>query len=199
MEKGEGTSVNSHHQLTLGNLLRQVMDLLSPCWAYNKLIFSYCLPDTVTLVTGTVICPIYGNKVKLCLQENTKSVPLVLVELPLSTRGFTSSIQYGVLRVVLEPVHGPGSSQGWVTYCNGQKVGFARRLEMGEEKLVLDMMQMVSAGAGIMLHRGTETGGYKYLRGQFERVVGSDDTESYHLTDPSNCFGQEFSIFFLGN
>ena len=85
-------------------------------------------------------------------------------------------------------------------YCNGQKVGFARRLEVGEEeKWVLEMMHMVSTGAGILLHKGSDADGYKYLRGQFERIIGSDDSEAYHLADPSYCFGQELSVFFISN
>ncbi|XP_022739968.1 protein MIZU-KUSSEI 1-like [Durio zibethinus] len=198
MEASAETSVNSQHQLTLGNLSRLIMDLLAPFWACNKLIFSRCLSDALTLVTGTIICPINGNKVKLCLQENTKSVPLVFIELPLSTAGFTSSIDCGV-RIVLEPVPDSSITQRWVTYCNGQKVGFARRLEVGEEKWVLEMMQMVSTGAGILFHKGSDAGGYKYLRGQFEQIIGSDDSEAYHLADPSYWFGQEFSVFFLSN
>ncbi|XWS41990.1 hypothetical protein CRYUN_Cryun17cG0130000 [Craigia yunnanensis] len=86
----------------------------------------------------------------------------------LGTARFTSSIDCGVLRIVLDPVPDTGVTQRWVTYCNGQKVGFARRLEVGEEKWVLEKMQMVSAGAGILLHKGSDACGYKYLRGQFE-------------------------------
>ncbi|XVF17797.1 hypothetical protein REPUB_Repub10bG0154900 [Reevesia pubescens] len=200
MEESADTNVNSHGQLTLGNLLSQIMDLLEPLWSFNKLVFSHCLSDAVTLVTGTIICPINGNKVKLCLQESTKTLPLVLVELPLSTVGFTSSIDSDVLRIVLDPVPDSGITQRWMTYCNGQKVGFARRLEVGEEeKWVLEMMHMVSAGAGILMHKGSDAGGYKYMRGQFEQIVGSDDSEAYHLADPSYWFGQELSVFFLSN
>ncbi|OMO84201.1 hypothetical protein COLO4_22165 [Corchorus olitorius] len=200
MDGCENTSFRSHLQQALGNLLRQIIDFLQPCWAYNKLIFFRCFPNAIPLVTGTIICPINGNKIKLCLQETTKSVHYVLIELPISTAAFSSSIQCGVLRIVLEPVLDPGrSSESWTTYCNGKKVGFARMLGAGEEQWLLQMMEMVSAGAGILLHKDSEAGGYKYLRGQFDRVVGSDDSEAYHLVDPSYCFGQELSIFFLNN
>ena len=66
----------------------------------------------------------------------------------------------------------------------GYRSEITRRLEVGEEKWVLEMMQMVSAGAGILLHKGSDACGYKYLRGQFEQIVGSDDSEAYHLADP---------------
>ncbi|MBA0590477.1 hypothetical protein Gorai_019182 [Gossypium raimondii] len=160
---------------------------------------NYCLPDAATLVTGTIICPIGDKKVKLCLKENNKTEePSVFVELPLSTSEFTSSIDSSVLRIVLDPVPDSGITQRWQTYCNGQKVGFARRLVVGkEEKWVLETMQMVSSGAGFLLQKGPDAGSFKYLRGQFERIVGSDDSEAYHLVDPSYWFGQDLSVFFL--
>lgn len=195
------SNVKSRLQSTLGNLPQQIMDLLvSFCRECNKLIFSHCLSGAATLVTGTIICPmINGTKVKLCLQENTKTLSLLLIELPLCTAAITSSINRGgVLRIVLDPVPNSGVMQRWVTYCNGLKVGVARRMEAGtEDKWVLEMMHMISAGAGILLHKGTDAGGYKYLRGQFEKIVGSDDSEAYHLADPSYCFEQELSVFFL--
>ncbi|MFQ6634219.1 hypothetical protein Gotur_010827 [Gossypium turneri] len=189
--------VDTHPHLR--NLLRQIMDLLAPLRACKKLIFYQCLPDAATLVTGTIICPIGDKKVKLCLKENNKTEePSVFVELPLSTSEFTSSIDSSVLRIVLDPVPDSGITQRWQTYCNGQKVGFARRLVVGkEEKWVLETMQMVSSGAGFLLQKGSDGGSLKYLRGQFERIVGSDDSEAYHLVDPSYWFGQDLSVFFL--
>lgn len=75
-------------------------------------------------------------------------------------------------------------------------MGFAKRREVhGEDAWLLEMLRTVSAGAGICLDK--DSGGYKYLRGQFEQVAGSDDSEAYHLIDLSNCFGQELSVFFL--
>ncbi|XVF59543.1 hypothetical protein PTKIN_Ptkin07bG0284600 [Pterospermum kingtungense] len=198
MEESTETSVKSHLQLILGNLSHQIMDLLVSLWECNKLIFSRCLSGSVTLVTGTIICPINGSKVKLCLQENTKTLSLLLIELPLCTAEITSSIDGSVLRIVLDPVPDSGTAQRWVTYCNGLKVGVARWLEVGEDdRWVLEMMHGVSAGAGILLHKGSDAGGYKYLRGQFEKIVGSDHSEAYHLADPSHCFEHELSVFFL--
>ncbi|MBA0860548.1 hypothetical protein Goshw_018718 [Gossypium schwendimanii] len=192
-----GELIDTHPHLR--NLLRQIMDLLAPLRACKKLIFYQCLPDAATLVTGTIICPIGDKKVKLCLKENKKTEePSVFVELPLSTSEFTSSIDSSVLRIVLDPVPDSGITQRWQTYCNGQKVGFARRLVVGkEEKWVLETMQMVSSGAGFLLQKGSDAGSFKYLRGQFERIVGSDDSEAYHLVDPSYWFGQDLSVFFL--
>ncbi|KAE8655125.1 CAP protein [Hibiscus syriacus] len=197
MEESKDTRVNT--QPHLRNLLNQIMELLAPLRSLNGLIFSHCLPGAATLVTGTIICPINSRKIKLCLKENTKANPLVFIELPLASTEFTSSIDSGVLRIVLDPVPDSGITQRWLTYCNGQKVGFARRLKVGqEEKWVLEMMQMVSSGAGFLpQNSSTDAGGFKYLRGQFERIVGSDGSEAYHLVDPAYWLGQDLSVFFL--
>ncbi|KAE8672620.1 CAP protein [Hibiscus syriacus] len=121
---------------------------------FNGLIFSHCLPGAATLVTGTIICPKNSRKVKLCLKENPKVDPMVFVEVPLGTTEFTGSIDSGVLRIVLDPVPDSGITHRWLTYCNGQKVGFSRRLEVGqEEKWVLEMMQMVRLEPGFCAKR----------------------------------------------
>lgn len=75
-------------------------------------------------------------------------------------------------------------------------MGFASRVEVtGVEAWLLEMLQPVSAGVGI--YPDEDSGGYKYLRGQFEQIVGSVDSESYHLIDLPACLGQELSLFFL--
>jgi len=64
---------------------------------------------------------------------------------------------------------------------------------------VLKLMQSVSVGAGVLPMAGTgEAGGLlMYLRASFERVVGSVDSESFHMINPVGSSGQELSIFLV--
>ncbi|XP_039054244.1 uncharacterized protein LOC120196516 [Hibiscus syriacus] len=183
MEESTDTRVNTPSHLR--NLLSQIMELLAPLRALNGLIFSHCLPGAATLVTGTIICPINSRKVKLCLKENTKADPLVFIELPLAPTEFTSSIDSGVLRIVLDPVPDSGyhakvaNVLQWTKGRLCQKVG------------IWEVGQKVSSGAWFLPRNSTDAGGFKYLRGQFERKVGSDGSETYHLVDPAYWLGQD--------
>ncbi|KAK9285589.1 hypothetical protein L1049_024784 [Liquidambar formosana] len=177
------------------------MDLVSAC---HPLLFSHCSPDTFT-VTGTIICPV-NDKVSLCIQQDSSGFPLILLDLPIHTSKFASFIERGISRIVFECHRETGESPRpllsvtkWVMNCNGQKMGLAMRREVTrKETVLLEMMRTVTAGAGVLPDKGgLGSGGCKYLRGQFERAVGSTDSEAYHLMDPSDCLGQELSIFFL--
>jgi uncharacterized protein (TIGR01570 family) len=84
-------------------------------------------------------------------------------------------------------------------YCNGRKVGFAIRRKMSvSDVAVLKLMQSVSVGAGVLPLAAGEAGDLlMYLRASFDRVVGSADSESFHMINPVGSSGQELSIFLL--
>lgn len=86
-------------------------------------------------------------------------------------------------------------------YCNGRKVGFAIRRQMSDDDgAVLKLMQSVSVGAGVLpVAPKSEDGDLMYLRASFQRVVGSVDSESFHMLNPGGggSSGQELSIFLL--
>ncbi|GKU99119.1 hypothetical protein SLEP1_g12011 [Rubroshorea leprosula] len=193
---GTDTTGDGHRQITWGNLLRPIRNLMVPCWACRTLTISHCLPHNAT-VTGTFICPINYSRVRLALQNDPTCLPFMLVEFPLSTPAFTDLIDNGILCIMLEPVQDSGT---WVMYCNGQRMGLVTRREVDEdERLLIEAMKMVTAGAGIWPEKGSVAAGeYKYLRGQFERAVGTN-SEAYHLKDPSEGRGGYLSVFFLRN
>lgn len=56
---------------------------------------------------------------------------------------------------------------------------------------VFKLMHKVSVGAGVL------EGDVMYLRASFERVIGSMDSESFHMINPVGSSGQELSVFFL--
>lgn len=193
---GTDTTGDGHRRVTGGNLLRPIWNLIVPCWACRTLTISHCLPHNAT-VTGTFICPINDSRVRLCLQNDPTRLPFMLVELPVNTPAFTELIDNGILCIMLEPVQDSGT---WVTYCNGHRMGLAIRREVDEEeRLLIEAMKMVTAGAGVWPEKGSVAAcEYKYLRGQFERAVGTT-SEAYHLTDPSEGRRGDLSLFFLHN
>lgn len=72
---------------------------------------------------------------------------------------------------------------------------------VGADSEVLRLMRSVSAGAGVLPMRPTKSedgdGELMYLRAGFERVIGSVDSESFHMINPLGSSGQELSIFLL--
>lgn len=82
--------------------------------------------------------------------------------------------------------------------CNGKSMGIVRRKEVVEkDKELLRMISAVSTGAGVLPLRDGSSFGVKYLRGQFERTAGPDDSVVYQLVDPSGCLGQDLSLYFI--
>lgn len=204
--------------------LRPVLDHLLSCWACRPqtvliLLPSFIgrlLPDSTTTstVTGTILCPQH-DKVRLCLQADPSSPPILLLDLPITTPDFAAAIHGGGCRVAFECCGGERAekpllegTEAWAVFLNGRRAGFAsRRRVAGREARLLGAMGTVSAGAGVLpavaevgvgaMASPAGMGRCKYLRGSFERVVGSADSESYHLVDPDGCLGQELSLFFL--
>ncbi|XP_077233378.1 protein MIZU-KUSSEI 1-like [Tasmannia lanceolata] len=188
-------------EYTWWGLLRPIIDLLIPCWGWES---SSLFSDSSRTITGTIICPT-KDRVRLCLQHRPTTSPTLLLDLPLQTSDFASEIRRGMSRIALECDRVDSSPCGpllesprWAMNCNGRKVGFATRRKITEkDRWLLEMMRMVSTGAGIIPRKSSESDECKYLRVNFVRVVGSMDSESYHLVDPSGCLGQELSLFFV--
>ncbi|KAL3723897.1 hypothetical protein ACJRO7_035978 [Eucalyptus globulus] len=191
------------------NVFKPVLDVLVPCcMCHPLLLFSLFSspPATAATVTGTIICPTNNGRVRIAMQNRAGTSPFVTLELPLHTSHFAALVRGQTNRIVFtctyEPEGGSGrrpllSAPVWAMLCNGRKMGFAvRRAGSHEDASLLEMIRSVSTGAGLLPDK-EGVGEHKYLRGQFVRTVGSSDCEAYHLADPSGCFGQELSLFFL--
>ncbi|PON73260.1 hypothetical protein TorRG33x02_249960 [Trema orientale] len=143
------------------------------------------------------------GRVSFCLQEHSRSSPLLLLEFAVPTAYLAREMQYGLLRIALECHRDTTINTTtcslfrvpvWSMYCNGRKVGFAiaRQLTLSD-LAVLKHMQSVSVGAGVL-----PDGDLMYMRARFERVVGSPDSESFHMINPIGSSGQQqLSIFLL--
>ncbi|KAH0755233.1 hypothetical protein KY290_025503 [Solanum tuberosum] len=172
--------------------------------------------SSVITITGTIFGSRKG-KVNFCIQSNPNSTnPILLLELAVSTSSLAREMQKGVVRIALESKTNDYSSssssssasllsmQIWRMYCNGKKVGFAViRKPTKVDLQVLRQMESIVVGAGIIhgkkavIKKDNDDDDIMYLRGKFERVHGSNDSESFHLVDPEENLGQELSIFFL--
>ncbi|KAG6495368.1 protein MIZU-KUSSEI 1-like [Zingiber officinale] len=160
-----------------------------------------------TTVTGTFFGHRRG-RLRFCVHDHpaAASSPLLLMEFTVPTAYLAREMQHGLLRVALES--GGGGRRGpllgapvWTMYCNGRKVGFAiRRRATESDAEVFRMMRSVSAGTGVLPSPAAaatgEAGELLYLRASFERVIGSTDSESFHMIDPAGESGaQQLSIF----
>ncbi|XP_010257111.1 PREDICTED: protein MIZU-KUSSEI 1 [Nelumbo nucifera] len=157
-----------------------------------------------SMVTGTI----YGHRrghVCFCIQQDRLNCkPSLLFELSIPTYVLVKEMQCGILRIALKcdrpdmnscPLH---SIPIWTMYCNGRKVGFAKRKRVTDkDRLMLKTMQSISVGAGVIPAASEGEGEIIYMRASYERVVGNADSESFHLINPDNCPGQELSVFLL--
>ncbi|RCV41050.1 hypothetical protein SETIT_9G105000v2 [Setaria italica] len=164
--------------------------------------FLPCPPAAPTSATvrGTLFLPSAGDRrVRLFLQEHGDATEhpvddggehFLVLDLPPGLGG-ADIVAAG--RIVLEyqrqwapHAAAPGggallASPKWLVYCNGRRAGYAARREgpSDAEGWVLEKLRAVTAGAGRL-----PGGGVEYLRGRFERIVGSPDAESFHLLEP---------------
>jgi uncharacterized protein (TIGR01570 family) len=182
---------------------------LQPCHAALGL--SPAAPScasSAAVVRGTIFLPSTGDRrVRLFLHQHAVPVesevpaPLLVLDLPAGLAG-TDIAAAG--RIVLECQREWAGSGGallespkWLVYCNGGRAGFAARREAPSdaEGWAMEKLWAVTAGAGRL-----PGGGVEYLRGRFERVVGSLDAESFHLVEPIGWLGVHgdggLSIFF---
>ncbi|XP_033146144.1 protein MIZU-KUSSEI 1-like [Brassica rapa] len=170
-------------------------------------------------VTGTL----YGHRrghVTFSVQYGPRSDPALLLDLAMSTATLVKEMASGLVRIALEceKRHRSGTKlfqePKWTMYCNGRKCGAA--VSRGgacteSDWRVLNTVSRVTVGAGVIptaksiddvsgdggFGGGTELGELLYMRGRFERVVGSRDSEAFYMMNPDKNGGPELSIFLL--
>ena len=161
-----------------------------------------------SLSSSTVTGTIFGyrkGKINFCIQTPRKSTnPELLLELAVPTTVLAREMRGGELRIVLERNNqeeegdSVSSRPFWNMYCNGKRVGYARKRSPSKDDMAaLTALSKVVVGAGLVT--GKELGRFDdelmYLRASFRRVCGSKESESFHLIDPAGNIGQELSIF----
>ncbi|KAK3226283.1 hypothetical protein Dsin_006145 [Dipteronia sinensis] len=161
-----------------------------------------------SMVIGTIFGQRRGH-VWFCVQHDRLSTrPILLLELSVPTNQLVKEMQSGLVRIALECARPELCSCSlrsvpvWVVFCNGRKIGFAiRRKASFQNRLMLKTMQSMTVGAGVIPaglgSSGSDTEEIMYMRANYEHVVGSADSESFHLINPDESSGQEFSVFLL--
>ncbi|KAI3474413.1 hypothetical protein Pfo_029274 [Paulownia fortunei] len=168
-----------------------------------------------TMVIGTIFGHRRGGHVWFCVQQDRLSTkPSLLLELSIPTTTLIQEMQCGLVRIALEfnagdsaeselshcPLH---SVPLWTLFCNGRKLGFAvRRKATQQNRFMLKTMQNITVGAGVIpcgFGSGSGSGSEEimYMRANYECVVGSADSESFHLINLDEGPGQELSVFLL--
>lgn len=134
--------------------------------------------------------------------------PLLLLEFAVPTSYLAKEMQHGLLRIALVEEDSSRHQQPpvifdvpvWSMYCNGRKVGYATRRKMtAADTAILTRMQSVSVGAGVLPPENDHgSDGIMYLRASFRRIIGSPNSESFHMKNPDQDErSQELSIFLL--
>ncbi|XP_043712410.1 protein MIZU-KUSSEI 1-like [Telopea speciosissima] len=217
------TDVECGREVRFRRSFRSLVECLVPCCGFQPSHDS-ASTDTESLTHGSSVTgTFFGHRkgrVRFCVQDDSKASPLLLLEFAIPTSYLAREMQHGLLRIALEcdRHRTPSSSSSsttnkfnpysscslfnvpvWSMYCNGRKAGFAVRRQMTEsDASVLKLMQSVSVGAGVLpMEPKSHDGDLMYLRASFERVIGSPDSESFHMINPVGSSGQELSIFLL--
>ncbi|KZV53406.1 hypothetical protein F511_10192, partial [Dorcoceras hygrometricum] len=164
-----------------------------------------------TMVIGTIFGSRKGGHVRFCIQHSRLNTrPSLLLELSIPTTTLIQEMQCGLVRIALE-FNAAESAESelnrcplhliplWTLCCNGRKLGFAvRRRATQQNRLMLKTMQNITVGAGVIpCGSGSGSEGIMYMRASYECVVGSADSESFHLINPDEGPGQELSVFLL--
>ena len=206
------TSVECGREVRFRRSFRSLVECMVPCCGFQPSVsLSSDMESTHGSISSTVTGTFFGyrkGRVSFCLQDDTRSFPILLLEFAVPTAYLAREMQYGLLRIALECDKQKERCNScslynvpvWSMYCNGRKVGFAIRRQMSvNDAAVLKLMQSVSVGAGVLPvgSKSEEDGDLMYLRASFERVIGSADSESFHMLNPVGSTGQELSIFLL--
>lgn len=193
-------------------LLKMLPSLTSGC----KMAALLGRPNNALLSRNAATVTLFGyrrGRVSLAMQEDPKSPPTFLLELPILTSALHREMASGTVKIALES-EGGGPQQRrrrlvdesvWAVYCNGRRAGFSSRRKQAteEERHVMQVLRGVSMGAGVLpctaereAASGAE-GEMTYMRARFERVVGSRDSEALYMINPDGGGVPELSIFLV--
>lgn len=85
--------------------------------------------------------------------------------------------------------------------CNGKKVGYAVRRDPTDDDIaVLETLWAVSMGGGVLpgiSDMDGKDGEMAYMRGSFEHIIGSRNSESLYMISPHGGDCPELAVFFV--
>lgn len=160
-------------------------------------------------VTGTLFGHRKG-RVSLSVQQNPMTVPTLVMELTMQTHTLQKEMSLGFVRIVMECEKRPEKENAaadlleepvWTMYYNGKKSGYGLKREPTAEDLhLMELLKAMSIGVGVLPWKSWGEGGEEmvYMRADFNRVVGSKNSETLHMLSPDgNYNGPQFSILFV--
>lgn len=155
-------------------------------------------------MTGTLFGHRKG-RITIAIQENSRSVPVLLLELGIPTAKFMQDMGSGLLRIALECEKKPDKSKLideplWTAFSNGKKIGYATKREPTSTDLkIMQLLHAVSMGAGVLPPDMSDPndGELTYMRAHFDRVINSKDSETFYMLNPDGNSGPELSVFFV--
>ncbi|KAL0448874.1 UNVERIFIED_CONTAM: protein MIZU-KUSSEI 1 [Sesamum latifolium] len=169
------------------------------------------LPDSKVIAGARITGTLFGyrkGRVSLSIQENSRTLPTLVLELAMQTHILQKEMSLGMVRIALECDKRDDKDKTelmeeplWSMFCNGKKIGYGVKREASEEDLhVMEVLKAVSMGAGVLPGRSEvdgPDGELAYMRAHFDRVVGSRDSETLYMLSPDGNSGPELSIFFV--
>ncbi|KAK4417275.1 protein MIZU-KUSSEI 1 [Sesamum alatum] len=169
------------------------------------------LPDSKVIAGARITGTLFGyrkGRVSLSIQENSRTLPTLVLELAMQTHILQKEMSLGMVRIALECDKRDDRDKTelmeeplWSMFCNGKKIGYGVKREASEEDLhVMEVLKAVSMGAGVLPGRSEvegPDGELAYMRAHFDRVVGSKDSETLYMLSPDGNNGPELSIFFV--
>ncbi|XP_072979119.1 protein MIZU-KUSSEI 1-like [Typha angustifolia] len=180
-------------------------------------------PSKALLADHATTVTIFGyrrGRASLAIQEDTRSPPIFLIELPVLTSFLYKEMDSGVVKLALESETRTNRRKlveeyVWAVYCNGRKSGYSirRKPSSDDDRHVMQLLRGVSMGAGVLPGASEKEttsssldGELTYMRARFERVVGSKDSEALYMINPDTGSGSgsggggggpELSIFLV--
>ncbi|KAL8143606.1 hypothetical protein V2J09_016638 [Rumex salicifolius] len=158
-----------------------------------------------TKLTGTLF-----GRVRVSLQESSRCVPTLVLELAVEMCVLQKDLRLGMVRIALECEKRKEETSTelmdermWTMYYNGKKTGYANKREAEEEDLyVMELLKAASMAAGLLPPRkNNQDGGWggelAYIRTQFEHVVGSKHAHTFYMLSPEGNTGPDLTLFML--
>ncbi|XP_021736634.1 protein MIZU-KUSSEI 1-like [Chenopodium quinoa] len=174
------------------------------------------LPDINFLSNGTsnrVTGTLFGykkGKMNFSLQQSTKCLPTLVLDLPIQTHVLQKDMSVGMVRIALEcekkdekERKGLLEEPIWDMFCNGKKFGYAVKRDANEMDLsIMEVLKVITMGVGVLPSSEFCDGDdpddeLAYIRANFDYVVGSKDSETLYMLCPEGNIVLDLSIFFV--
>ncbi|XP_021721662.1 protein MIZU-KUSSEI 1-like [Chenopodium quinoa] len=164
---------------------------------------------TSNRVTGTLFGYKKG-KMSFSLQQSTKCLPTLVLDLPIQTHVLQKDMSIGMVRIALECEKKDEKGRKglleepiWDMFCNGKKFGYAVKRDANEMDLsIMELLKVTTMGVGVLPLSEFCDGDdpddeLAYIRANFDYVVGSKDSETLYMLCPEGNIVLDLSIFFV--